>query len=210
MQKKILYPRPSKSHISFSKADDEQLRKFVALYGENWGKIAEKMGKSPRQCRERYISYLDPNLVNGPWTPEEDEKLRQSVKKFGTKWVTLTKIFPGRSDNNLKNRWHTYLKHQTSPGIRPLNISNQSQIENQINSTKIETPHINPQDFHIYNSVNNQKFSQPGQNINSNEPGSFSNSIFPLDQQKYLNFSDFFNQTFELDDLLDIFPQTMF
>ena len=31
--------------------------------------------RSEVQCRNRFFKHLDPHLVKGPWTKEEDEKL---------------------------------------------------------------------------------------------------------------------------------------
>ena len=207
MQKKIQLKINSKSHISFSKSDDERLRQLVKEYGENWGKIAEKMmNKSPRQCRERYISYLDPNIVNGPWTPEEDERLKQSVLKFGTKWVTLTKFFPGRSDNNLKNRWHTYLKNQCFPSYS----SSLPQVPKHLPSPillspyKIETPHITQKNYQNITSINHNNYPTP---INNHNP----HQELAESTQNYLNYDDFFNEDFQMNDLYDLcFKDSMF
>ena len=46
------------------------------------------------------------------WTPDEDQLLREGVKKYGIKWE-LVKIYMKhiRSINSIIKRWHGKLKH---------------------------------------------------------------------------------------------------
>lgn len=40
---------------------------------------------------------LNPNLVKGPWTKEEDEIVTKLVLKYGPKnWSNISKALPGR------------------------------------------------------------------------------------------------------------------
>ncbi|CAL0323714.1 unnamed protein product [Lupinus luteus] len=55
------------------------------------------------------------NVKKGPWSPEEDAKLKYYIEKHGTgsNWVTLPQKIaqlPGRTDNDIKNYWNTRLK----------------------------------------------------------------------------------------------------
>ena len=54
--------------------EDELLTKAVERYnGKNWKKIAESIkGRTGVQCLHRWQKVLNPNLVKGPWTKEED------------------------------------------------------------------------------------------------------------------------------------------
>lgn len=52
---------------------------------------------------------LNPDLVKGPWTPEEDTTLLQLVQKFGAKnWSNIAKNLPGRIGKQCRERY--YLK----------------------------------------------------------------------------------------------------
>ncbi|KAG5545458.1 hypothetical protein RHGRI_017822 [Rhododendron griersonianum] len=54
-------------------------------------------------------------LKKGTWTPEEDRKLSAYITKYGSwNWRQLPK-FAGRTDNEIKNHWHTYLKKLARP-----------------------------------------------------------------------------------------------
>lgn len=41
------------------------------------------------------------------WSMEESKIIRDLFPKFGTKWSQYMTFLPGRSDNSIKNRYHT-------------------------------------------------------------------------------------------------------
>jgi hypothetical protein len=100
-------PPSGRTRKVFSNAEDENIRRLVAKYGVgNWKKVAEECpDRSARQCRERWVCFLAPNVKNGPWTKEEDAELVREVEKRGRRWRQLEQVFPFRSDINIKNRW---------------------------------------------------------------------------------------------------------
>jgi hypothetical protein len=91
----------------FLKTEDDLLRSLVERYGEtNWNLISSFMNRrNARQCRERYKNYLSPIFRNTPWTGAEDQLLVQKVQEIGQRWSVIAKLFEGRSDVNVKNRW---------------------------------------------------------------------------------------------------------
>ena len=101
----------------FTHTEDELLQFLVGLMGEKkWKEISKLIpGKSVRQCRERYKTYLKPGLNLNEWTPEDDRRLKELVSKFGPKWAVLTSYFPGRTDNALKNRYNVHLNENKKP-----------------------------------------------------------------------------------------------
>lgn len=108
-KEKKAFHGPLKPHQKFSPQDDETLRQLVAQLGEsNWISIAESMpGRNSRQCRERWLNYLSPNLNKGEFTQEEDSLIVSKVEEFGNKWVTIAKtFFPNRTDQMIKNRYY--------------------------------------------------------------------------------------------------------
>jgi hypothetical protein len=100
--------RVFRPHNKFSPADDARLRSLIETYGTNdWNLVASHMeGKNHRQCRERWINYLCPNLNTSAWTPDEDAFLMQKYIELGTKWVKIAKFFPHRTDAMMKNRFN--------------------------------------------------------------------------------------------------------
>ena len=103
--------------VSFTPEEDALLRRFVEIHGPDaWDVISKNMmGRTQRQCRERWRSYLMPSIRNDPWTKEEDELLVRLVEMFNNKWVQIAKFFHGRSDSNVKNRWYTHVRKRLEP-----------------------------------------------------------------------------------------------
>lgn len=79
----------------------------------NWKEVAAQIpGKTTRQCRERYQTYLAPGINNSPWTRDEDELLIHKYREFGSKWSLIAQFFNGRSPNALKNRYNVHIIHR--------------------------------------------------------------------------------------------------
>ena len=97
----------SKAKTRFSVEEDYKLIMLVSTFGvTNWKLIAEKMEKRTiRQCKERWVNYLQPGLNNNPWTRAEDLMLIEKVKLYGNSWAKIKQFFPRRTDINIKNRW---------------------------------------------------------------------------------------------------------
>ena len=52
-----------------------------------------------------YLQVLNPDLVKGPWTKEEDEKVLQLVHQYGPKrWTLIAKQLKGRTGKQCRER----------------------------------------------------------------------------------------------------------
>uniref|UniRef100_A0A7N0U514 Uncharacterized protein n=1 Tax=Kalanchoe fedtschenkoi TaxID=63787 RepID=A0A7N0U514_KALFE len=92
--------------------EDETLRNAVAAFkGKSWKKIAEFFpDRSEVQCLHRWQKVLNPELIKGPWTQEEDDKITELVARYGpTKWSVIAKSLPGRIGKQCRERWHNHL-----------------------------------------------------------------------------------------------------
>ena len=77
----------------------------------NWQEIAAKFpGKTVQQVSERWNKVLNPSLVKGSWTKEEDEEIINFVARCGTKnWTKLAARLPGRIGKQCRERWRNHL-----------------------------------------------------------------------------------------------------
>lgn len=98
----------------FTPEEDELLTRVIEQNGLTcWEKISQHLpGRSARQCRDRWTNYLSLGGKPVPWTQQEDIILIQKVAEIGTKWTTIAKCLPGRSENHVKNRWYSGLKRK--------------------------------------------------------------------------------------------------
>ena len=70
-----------------------------------WNDIAKELYKrsearyfrKPKQCRERWRNYLDPQLQKGEWTVEDDRRLLELVLENGSRWSNISKILKTRT-----------------------------------------------------------------------------------------------------------------
>ena len=96
--------------------EDRLLRKGVEIYGiKNWSAVAALVpNRNSKQCRERWIDQLNPNLKRDGWTPQEDQQLLMLQKRYGNLWVKIARFLPGSSSNAIKNRYNWLVKKRNA------------------------------------------------------------------------------------------------
>jgi hypothetical protein len=101
---------PSKPHAKakFSAAEDKMLATLVNQHGAtDWTDISRRMeGRNARQCRDRWVNYLSPDVQNGPWTAAEEQDLLFLQQQLGAKWKHIATFFTARTEINVKSRWN--------------------------------------------------------------------------------------------------------
>ena len=97
---------------NWSKEEDTILSKAVAVNkGKNWKRIAEALpGRTDVQCLHRWQKVLNPELVKGPWTDDEDNLVIRLVAEHGPqKWTFIAEHLSGRIGKQCRERWHNHL-----------------------------------------------------------------------------------------------------
>lgn len=92
--------------------ENSQLTQLVGdVATPNWNELAAYFpGKTPQQIAERWEKVLNPSLVKGSWTREEDETIIKFVSEKGTKdWTKLAALLPGRIGKQCRERWRNHL-----------------------------------------------------------------------------------------------------
>ena len=67
-------------------------------------------GKSSKQCRERWYNHLDPERKTGDWCESEIRAILDGHRRYGSRWVEISKSVPGRNDNTIKNLWNSCMR----------------------------------------------------------------------------------------------------
>ncbi|XP_034724376.1 v-myb avian myeloblastosis viral oncogene homolog-like 2b [Etheostoma cragini] len=101
-----------KVKVKWTQEEDDKLKVLVQKLGSNdWKYIASYIPThTENQCQHRWFKVLDPELVKGPWTKEEDEKVIELVNLYGNKqWAMVAKHLKGRLGKQCRERWHNHL-----------------------------------------------------------------------------------------------------
>jgi hypothetical protein len=103
----------------FTAKEDQVLEVYINQLGtDSWDLIAKNLpGRTPRQCRERWFTYLSPDINRSPWSAEEDGLLFDLMPVHGRKWGTFVGLFCNRTQNNIKNRWNTVTRKAAILGL---------------------------------------------------------------------------------------------
>ncbi|GMI27099.1 hypothetical protein TrCOL_g6199 [Triparma columacea] len=137
----VPHKKPFFTKRSWSSDEDVKLKDLVAIHGTaKWATVAEALGgRSGKQCRERWNNHLNPDLRKGGWTKEEDEIILKLQARLGNQWAKMMEWLPGRSDNGIKNRWHSAMRTRgpTQPGD-PGHVSKETHAAAAAASAKVD------------------------------------------------------------------------
>lgn len=101
----------------WSPEEDKRLESIIEQHGAgNWSKISLLHGtRDGKQCRERWLYHIGPNVNKSPLTKEEMALLVQMQAQYGNRWSEISAMMPGRTAASIKNHWNaTIAKFQKS------------------------------------------------------------------------------------------------
>ena len=121
---------------TWSLEEDEALRNAVS--GSKpifWDVVAKAVrGRTPKQCRERWMYRLQPELKKTPFEKWEDDLIFEQKKKIGNRWTQIAMQLPGRTSCSVKNRWYTVLRNKVHYNSNSREESSSSEHDAQIDS----------------------------------------------------------------------------
>ncbi|KAJ8434828.1 hypothetical protein Cgig2_022107 [Carnegiea gigantea] len=200
--------------------EDQILISFIQKHGHsNWRALPKQAGllRCGKSCRLRWINYLRPDIKRGNFTKEEEDTIIQLHEIMGNRWSAIAARLPGRTDNEIKNVWHTHLKKRlekyqtTKPqGKKARSRPNQANAENMTvsNSTAtnsfVETStgtvdNVPSSSAHSYSSNDFSSITEISSielpNISSGH-GIYDDQIFDIQQSNLDDFPVIFDETF--------------
>ncbi|NWU68659.1 MYBA protein, partial [Pterocles burchelli] len=109
-----------RNRVKWTRDEDERLKKLVEQNGtDDWAFIASHLqNRSDFQCQHRWQKVLNPELIKGPWTKEEDQRVIELVQKYGPKrWSLIAKHLKGRVGKQCRERWHNHLNPEVKKSL---------------------------------------------------------------------------------------------
>ncbi|GMY17744.1 transcription factor WER-like [Fagus crenata] len=108
-------PRCSKDGLNkgaWTALEDKILIDHVKTHGVGkWSKLAKETGlkRCGKSCRLRWMNYLRPDIKRGNISQDEEELILRLHMLLGNRWSLIAGRLPGRTDNEIKNYWNSYL-----------------------------------------------------------------------------------------------------
>jgi len=137
----------------WSPAEDQKLQDYIVNHGFTcWSSVPTNAGlqtvqRNGKSCRLRWVNYLRPGLKRGLFSSEEEDMIITLHRTLGNKWSQIAKQLPGRTDNEIKNVWHSYLKKKAAKSEVPkidselkiTNLSSEEENDSSLNHSTSET-----------------------------------------------------------------------
>ncbi|KAL3817887.1 hypothetical protein ACJIZ3_003792 [Penstemon smallii] len=128
----------------WSTKEDTLLSNYIQQHGEGqWRSLPKNAGllRCGKSCRLRWMNYLRPGIKRGNISQDEEDLIVRLHGLLGNRWSLIAGRLPGRTDNEIKNYWNTYLlKKLKIAGINPKSPKTNPKSNNNKKSTPTPAP----------------------------------------------------------------------
>eukprot|EP00261_Vitis_vinifera_P026691 XP_010660228.1 PREDICTED: myb-related protein Myb4 [Vitis vinifera] len=136
---------------SWTPEEDQILVSHIQRHGHgNWRALPKEAGlmRCGKSCRLRWTNYLRPDIKRGNFSKEEEETIIKLHQLLGNRWSAIAARLPGRTDNEIKNFWHSHLKKRLKHKLATLDTipkckmgdARRSKTANMPMDPRIESP----------------------------------------------------------------------
>ncbi|CAK93585.1 unnamed protein product (macronuclear) [Paramecium tetraurelia] len=117
-QRWITLINPQMKSINWLQEEDDFIKNQMNQKNKHiWTQIAVSLYerslqgniRTPKQIRERWMNYLNPELNKEQWLLKEDLIILNNVVKNGKKWSQISQQLNGRTENQVKNRYKSLI-----------------------------------------------------------------------------------------------------
>jgi hypothetical protein len=104
---------------NWTEEEDFLLLRWVKENGATkWTECSKQIkGRCGKQCRERWVNILNPDVKKGNWSDHEQDVIFQNLSTFMTSWSSMSRILPGRTENSIKNYFYSSVRRLKSNPI---------------------------------------------------------------------------------------------
>nr|GEV95923.1 hypothetical protein [Tanacetum cinerariifolium] len=82
--------------------------------GDTGLRLRKGLNRCRKSCRLRWLNHLRPNIKKGDFEEDEIDLIVRLHKLLGNRWSLIAGRIPGRTGNDVKNYWNTYIRSRSS------------------------------------------------------------------------------------------------